>query len=355
MEAPPLPSSAAAAAAMVPSAAAAEARRSGKASGPLGASAGVPQGPTSALISSPEELNATSEALAAPRPCRPGEFDDLNSFFMNWPAEIMGRRRSLSIGTGSRASGAYSRSLSPEDVPRAVVEAMAAAEAAAPGLLAGGASGVGTAGYPRASSKGILPSLEAEGEICMFGMSDDEQELPSDGEDDQLERNVVASTIQEGSGAAFATNVCFEPADLDLGLPASDGALSPLSTGASPRMLSPLMAQLNPFMPLPLLNLPPAVGAVEGMSIATWGTEKDAASAVATMPAEPVGAAPESGAAAGRVDVQHLLAEMGDLVCNLQQEHEMAITTQEVSSDELLERLLHFREVADNTELQCRP
>merc|ERR1719461_1603678 len=128
----------------------------------------------------------------------------------------------------------------------------------------------------------------------MFGMSDDEQDLPSDGEDDQLERNVVASTIQEGSGAAFATNMCYEPEDLDLGLglPGSDGALSPLSAGASPRMLSPLIAQLNPFMSPPLFNLPPAVGATDGMSSATCGAEQDAATAAVTTHGEPMGAAP---------------------------------------------------------------
>jgi len=229
--------------------------------------------------------------------------------------------------------------LSPEDVPRAVAEAMAAGEAASPRLMTSGATGAGAAGYPRASSKdGQMLSGEAEGEICMFGMSDDEQDLPSDDEDDQLERNVVASTIQEGSGAAFATNVCFEPEDLDLGLPASDGALSPLSA-ASPRMLSPLIAQLNPFMSPPLFNLPPAAGAVDGMSLASCGAEQDAA----LTHGEPMGAAPESGAAA---DVRHLLAEMGDLVCKLQQKQEMAITAQEVSPDELLKRLVHFREVA---------
>merc|ERR1719444_237328 len=110
-------------------------------------------------------------------------------------------------------------------------------------------------------------------------------------------------------------------------------------------------------MQLPSLDLPPADGAADSTSSATCGAgaEQDAgalAAAAATPQSEAMGAAPEGCAAANHADMQHLLAEMGDLVCKLQQKQEMTITAQEVSPDELLERLLHFREVADTTALQ---
>jgi len=192
----------------------------------------------------------------------------------------------------------------------------------------------------------------------MFGMSDDDDEDPASDDEDELERNVVASTIQEGGGAAFATATIdperlglagFDPFDQPGHRPAAGSELS-----SSSPLLSPLIAQLNPFTPPPPLDLPapalprgaPASGLGQELS---W--EPDQPGALAAPPEPPGAGGPEAGT--GRPEVQQMLDEMGDLVCKLQQRQELAITAQEVSPAELLERLAHFRDVANSGELLC--
>mmetsp|Transcript_108039 Transcript_108039/g.301266 ORF Transcript_108039/g.301266 Transcript_108039/m.301266 type:complete len:740 (-) Transcript_108039:51-2270(-) len=314
------------------------------------ASTAAPSSPGVAAHMGSQPPSSATDVAALSSPSRPGEVDDLSGIWMSCPPEWGARRRSLSLGTASRGSGAYSRSLSPEDAARsAVVAGFAAVAAEAPAMgsrrsIDGCRCSVSPDGARLSAQKGLAPLGEPHSEIRMFGMSDDEDEdIASDDEDD-MERNVVASTIQEGNGAAFAT-ICLDPDHLGLTRlnpldeqpsrrpsPASDGS------GASPRRLSPLIAQLNPFVPAPppSLDLPPPATA--------WGAE------------EPRPATPEpvdSQGPAGGMEVRHLLAEMGDLVCRLQQWQGLTITAQEASPDECLERLAHFREVAGSTELRC--
>lgn len=290
-----------------------------------------------------------------PPVCRPGELDDLSGIWMSCPPEWGGRRRSLSLGTCSRGSGAYSRSLSPEDTTQRT--ALAAAAAEAPGASSattagGGSSSSGHCGGRRAARDGPSRPAEAESEICMFGMSDDEEDELASEEDDDMEHNVVANTMKEGGGAAFA-NTCIDPGRLGLAsldLPDQAAAQRPAAgneAAGTPRMLSPLIAQLNPFTPPPRLDLPPAALGPPGIG---------ETAVVARGPAEmaTTGAAAPVESPGVPQDVQHLLAEMGDLVCKLQQKQELHVTSQEVPSDELLERLAHFRELARSPELRCR-
>lgn len=199
----------------------------------------------------------------------------------------------------------------------------------------------------------------------MFGMSDDEEDLPSDDEED--ERNVVASTIREGGGGAFAAT-SIDLKRLGMGIAGldifdqsstqrrpsigSDGA-----SGSTPRTkLSPLIAQLNPFTPPQNLDpLPPSAwdyGTGMGETGFTPRGHEGPMSSAAGLPSDQSGF-PEEGNSEGNPDVRHLLVEMGELVCMLQQKRELAITSQEVMPEDLLDRLAHFKELANSKELQC--
>lgn len=314
-------------------------------------------------LAAQDHLSSDIYGAAMPPSCQPGEFDDLSSIWMNCPPEWGSRRRSMSLGTASCGSGAYSRSLSPEDAVRlGAVTTSPVMAIEAPGM--GSATTTGACSSSAGRSGLRLSTHDGLSEICMFGMSDDEDEDVASDVPGEMERNVVASTIQEGSGAAFATT-CLEPEQLGFaGLSLLEHRVSHRpslrseASSASPRMLSPLIAQLNPFMPPPILHLPPAGSG--GLALGLHGAHdavsgvrgpEEAAPIAIAVPPEPTGkfeACPVS-----CTDVHHLLAEMGDLVCKLQQKQELAITSREVSPDELLERLIHFKEMASSAELRC--
>jgi len=283
---------------------------------------------------------------------RPGEVDDLSGIWMRCPPEWGSHRRSLSIGTCSRGSGAYSRSLSPEDARDTADAARlpgrtAEVSGAGSGSKSGGCSPHGV--FPL-SSQSLLPPEGSENEIRMFGMSDDEDEDPASEDEDEIERNIVASTIQDSSGAAFAT-ACPDDDPESLGLAGLDflehrPSFASDGSGISPRLLSPLIAQLNPFIPSPpSLDLPPAAVA--------WGGLVEEQTSQGPGVAGTAETAPVPVAAGSGPEVHRLLAEMGDLVCKLQKRPALAITTREVLPGELLDRLTYFREVGASSELKC--
>lgn len=206
----------------------------------------------------------------------------------------------------------------------------------------------------------------------MFGMSVDEGLASEDEEkeDEELSRNIVASTIHEcGGGGAFASPSYCKVGSLDaekLGLldtaelDAVSRRSSPqLGPAEPPRLMSPLIAQLNPFAQPPSWDLPPAALCSPALPPSAQSeADRDFCSSAGTepirlaFPASPDGCASPSSPPAPcllsreRSDVQHLLVEMGGLVCQLQQRQDLAITTQEARPEVMLERLDHFREVA---------
>ncbi|CAJ1437894.1 unnamed protein product, partial [Effrenium voratum] len=202
-----------------------------------------------------------------------------------------GRRRSRSLD-GSRGTGTgTSRSVSPEGPSRQ------------PSTGDLQCSGRARAWSGSVSSTGQRWPAESEGEICLLGMSDSEEDKASE----DLERNVVASAIMEGGGGAFSTSRIDAA---KLGLPDFESDAPPLSrrtserSQASPRMFSPLIAQLNPFQP-PNLDLP-----------------------------EPDPVAQNEEPSAPQDSVSKLVEEMGDLVCQLQQRQELAIVSEEACQEE---------------------
>lgn len=255
--------------------------------------------------------------------CSPGQFDDLSDLWMRRPPADWASRRSVSLGSTEHSRGSCSRSLSPvdaEDGPRR-----------------------------RPSSSGFegLDGMP-QAEICLLGMTDDEEE-GNDADDvdsgDDIEKNVVASALQEGrGGGAF---VAHSRSSVGLHLVGLDAeADAPCSPPA--RVMSPLIAQLNPFNDLDALSLPPA--ATDGPSFLeeAIGVEVSPVSGAAGSNAASARLAGSKAEEPGdcRPDVQHLLVEMGDLVCKLQQRRDLALASQEASPEELLERLAHFRDVA---------
>lgn len=196
----------------------------------------------------------------------------------------------------------------------------------------------------------------AEGEIWTYGMSDDEvlASEEEEKEDEELSRNVVASAIHEGGGGgAFASPSTSRAGSFDaekLGLVGLD-SVEPEATMSrrsslqeQPKLMSPLIAQLH-LTPPSLDDLPPAAlgPPAEAKRDATLNTEPTQLSASHDGCSSPSMQPPGR---TERSDVQHLLVEMGGLVCQLQRRQELAITAQEARPDVMLERLEHFREVA---------
>lgn len=278
---------------------------------------------------------------------RPGEFEDLSDLWANFPAEFVGRRRTMSSGGHSRCS------------------------------LGSASSGSGPASRdssPAPSRRGSKTLPEPTGEIFLLGMSDDEEDEQSDSlsgegaEHDDMEHNVVASTLLErGDGAFVVSSDCpLNPEQLGLASAlgfSSSSRASPRQDPSSPRTCSPLIAMLNPFVVPPLLELPAAdmdgsgnsrlmETEVLGCSNADDGAEAVTGSLAASATAQDLGGGAAEADTEASPDAQHLLVEMGDLVCKLQQRRELNLTLQEVPTDDLLARLAHFRELADSVELQ---
>jgi len=242
----------------------------------------------------------------------------------------------------------------------------------------------------------------------MFGMSDDDDEASAseeedfDEEDEFLGRNVVASAIKGGGCGAFASPGASKVGPMEMSSSwsmllafdkppsrqflASSRTLVPImafasgfgadpfadeASAASSRRLSraspllrpvevtrfsstsPLIAMLNPFGYPPSLDLPPAA---LGPDSDGGGREADEGDGEGAEGGEGVGAASTSCAASSQVgcDVQHLIEEMGDLMCLLQQQQELSICAQQVQPEDMLERLDHFREVAREARLTSR-
>lgn len=292
---------------------------------PLGTPASTPlQGPCIEPQSGPGSNPTFERSLSSTDPSGQGGYedkmtlmssqgaDDLSNFWMSNLPE-WGRRRGRSLD-GSHGTGT-SRSVSPEAPSRQ------------PSLGDLQSSrGRGWSGSVVSSAGGPQGAGANEGEICLFGMSSDEEDKDAATEDD-LDRNVVASAIMEGGGGgAFATASRMDAAKLGFPDFESDGQPSISrrnsdSQGASPKaMFSPLIAQLNPFQPPPSMDLPEADPGVE----------------------EAVGQA-----SASEANVAQLVEEMGDLVCRLQQRQELQIVSEEVRPEDLYRRLDHFREFAE--------
>lgn len=230
-------------------------------------------------------------------------------------------------------------------------------------------------------------------EIFLMGMSDDEEadRESDDEEDNDTQRNVVASAVQQSSAGAFIVGPSLAPPSLglaepdttlDLGLLAASRSRRPSVSscegGGSSPLLSPLIAQLNPFATPPLGSrrapelpwaeeLPPAgdystgrlfeQGAALG-EVSTGGDNSAvgaANSGASTAMTHGLVTEDDSEAASAQTDAQmRLLVEMGDLVCKLQERRELSITSLAVSPEDLLSRLAHFRELAGSAELRCR-
>eukprot|EP00435_Cladocopium_sp_Y103_P023541 s1499_g5.t1 len=296
---------------------------------PLGTPASTPlQGPCIEPQTGPGSNPTVERSLSSTDPSGQGGYedkmtlmsshqgaDDLSNFWMSNLPE-WGRRRGRSLD-GSHGTGT-SRSVSPEAPSRQ------------PSLGDLQSSrGRGWSGSVVSSAGGGPQGAGAnEGEICLFGMSSDEEDKDAATEDD-LDRNVVASAIMEGGGGgAFATASRMDAAKLGFPDFESDGQPSLSrrnsdSQGTSPKaMFSPLIAQLNPFQPPPSMDLPEADPSAE-----------EAASGQASASAE--------------ANVAQLVEEMGDLVCRLQQRQELQIVSEEVRPEDLYRRLDHFREFAE--------
>jgi hypothetical protein len=204
----------------------------------------------------------------------------------------------------------------------------------------------------------------------MFGMSDDDDAENEEREagDQEMERNVVASTLSEarGDGAFAGAALSFDSEPLGLsGLETLEQ--EPSRPQRSPLMTSsPLIAQLNPFGTppwaepqsphgIPEFELPVAAFAALSASgeIDPLGKNADQhlASAAYEVGNPELPSVVRDDSQAGPVDL--LLVEMGDLVCRLQRKRELAIAAHEVTADELLARLAHFQEIADRIELTC--
>lgn len=218
-----------------------------------------------------------------------------------------------------------------------------------------------------------------------MGMSDDDDaEKESDDEEDtDTDRNVVASAVQQSSAGAFIVGPSLAPASLgltepdnafDLGILAANRSrrpsISSCEGGASP-LMSPLIAQLNPFTTPPLgvrrapdlpwaEELPPAAfdqGAEPGDvgTSCVLGIAGAADSGIGAAMIDGLAKEDDSEAASAQTDAQmRLLVEMGDLVCKLQERRELSITSLAVSPEDLFSRLAHFRELAGSAELRCR-
>jgi len=197
---------------------------------------------------------------------------------------------------------------------------------------------------------------EAE-EIFIYGMSEDEDNSDSNSDSDDTERNIVANTIQaERGGGAFVLQLgaaFLDPEQLGLAsleVEADSAQSKPTpagdSFGSPPRMLSPLIAQLNPFAPSWADTGTDAV-ATEGAT--TFGTVR--ASGSPPLGAED-GDSVGPGIAEETPESHPLLVEMGELVCRLQQRRSLRITSQEASPEDLLARLAHFRELAHSSDLR---
>lgn len=211
-------------------------------------------------------------------------------------------------------------------------------------------------------------------DICMFGMSDDERSDPSeeDADEQEIDSHVVAATLQESGAGAFiaACPLQSEQLGFAVGLSLEGGASSKAAASSAvnasvgseapgpDRTLSPLIAQLNPFLTPPPLSLPEAENDVAydaSKPSSHRGADAEAAEAQAATAAASAGVITSSRCAgiaveAGEdseisVDAQRLLVEMGELVFKLQQRRELSLATQEVGTEELLARLEHFREV----------
>jgi len=190
---------------------------------------------------------------------------------------------------------------------------------------------------------------ETAGEICLFGMSDDEgEEASSEGADE--EADMVAAPERDGVDEGAFAAACGNTLDPEqLGLAALCGpsmgdqrctVLRPCSPSMRPRdppkLLSPLIAQLNPFMPpsrMLDIHLPPAESAHMYTGL--------------QPPMHAQTPTPED-----NMDADQLLVEMGDLVCLLKKKQELAITAQDIRPEELLSRLAHFREIANSDEMR---
>jgi len=295
-----------------------------------------------------------------------GIFDDLSDI---WAKQTAQERHERRMSTASHQTA--SRSQSPED---------------STGGRCSGSQTLATAlGYPadsgthvavplaRSGASGASDSLvatgaadmdvPAEGEICMFGMSDDEAE------EDEMAGNVVASALEadHGGGGAFAC--AGRSLDLaGLGLTGVDALEAETKIQRRSPMLtaSPLIQQLNPFgtppwiadrspspplqrMPdleLPAAAVPTGESASELFLAGDLGplpSNEANMSTVAASANDNVGPEPSHVVPDGPVD--RLLVEMGDLVCKLHDRVDLAMATHEVSAEELLDRLAHFREV----------
>lgn len=173
---------------------------------------------------------------------------------------------------------------------------------------------------PRGSSFGSSPrvsrSPSPSPDIFLAGMSDDE----TDSESSSGGENVVATTLQSEGPGAFVFSVPPKLLDDEV----VQEAANTESTG-SPRLLSPLLAQLNPFLSrVQEIQLPPPAAAT---SAAAAERRPEPATDTSTHP---------------------LLVEMGELVCRLQQRQALTVTSREDSPEALMARLAHFREVADS-------
>lgn len=311
--------------------------------------------------------SAEQQGLGAGGPPPVQRLDDLSSLWMTPPPEWGRRRTSRTLSTLSRDT--RSRSPSPEEILRnqPAASRTSSVSSARGRTLTGGGGGTAS------TNLGAAKSCQ-DGEIWMFGISDDDvdsEEGDDDPEDEFLfGRNIVASAIQEGGEelGAFASQGVGKLGSLDaevlglLGPPdggGGGGVAETASTRSSPhlgpadppKLMSPLIAQLNPFQQAPNLDLPPPAFDLVGLS-----PPADSAAGSSSHPgpdpqqlfaADDGDGTPTSGARAQeRSEVQPLLVDMGDLVCRLQQRQDLDITLREELPEDMLERLEHFREVA---------
>eukprot|EP00929_Paragymnodinium_shiwhaense_P008777 TRINITY_DN112756_c0_g1_i1.p1 TRINITY_DN112756_c0_g1~~TRINITY_DN112756_c0_g1_i1.p1 ORF type:complete len:733 (+),score=154.71 TRINITY_DN112756_c0_g1_i1:138-2336(+) len=311
--------------------------------------------------SMPAQLSSSMESggaalTAPPSPVVPGrELDNLSDL---WPRPF---KETRGLGRNQLRS-------SETDAPRG-----ASSRSPSPDMFQRGGFGCSSG---RASA---LFSSEAEmtAEIRMHGMSSDEEQQQEEDEDtaseagapahdEELRKNIIASTLGEGTGGdgAFADI----GATLDLGLGGLEGCLdsepppmkakqSPLIAGLNPFSTPPWVDENTPWLTAPpTLDLPPSMEAAaasvfeDGADAGPPCSGKEsivmksslAASGAATMQAM------QDDAVVSEGPVDRLLVDMGGLICKLQQKRELLVTQLEENPQELLERLQYFREFAES-------
>lgn len=204
---------------------------------------------------------------------------------------------------------------------------------------------------PSKTDKMVSRGNEDEGEICLFGMSDDEK--GSEGEEHQGQ-NDDGNLFAAEDAAAFDTETPSRPSEnISAMFSPLIQELNPLTAG-SPRSHdsgsargSPPVSGFHSPSSTPLQDeVPPPIVVMNRDRTPAFGT---GGAATSWQDGGEDSSKQELGAA------NDLLSRMGDLISTLQHRKPMQITQLEISQEEILSQLDHFRELAQQMEKKGMP